>query len=151
MSRIRRASVTAAAAALFTVPLTCLCQDAGVLQSDKPAEQRAQEQTDRPAARQYPPDNTGRNVRDRGRMPTADSQGMSAADTELAARIRREVMRQENLSSNARNAKIVVNDGKVTLRGPVANNSERQQLVSIARSAAGQQNVTDQLELDTEG
>jgi hyperosmotically inducible periplasmic protein len=48
---------------------------------------------------------------------------------------------------DARNAKIIAADGKVTLRGPVKSLQERETLERIARDAAGADNVDNQLEV----
>ena len=80
-------------------------------------------------------------------MPTADSQSMTASDTELASRIRRAIVGQAQLSTYAHNVKVIVQDGEVTLRGPVLNNAEKQQVAKIARDTAGADKVSDQLEV----
>jgi osmotically-inducible protein OsmY len=48
---------------------------------------------------------------------------------------------------DARNAKIITANGKVTLRGPVKSTEERDTLDRIAREAAGEGNVDNQLEV----
>jgi len=65
----------------------------------------------------------------------------------LTAKIRREVLDVKDLSIDARNAKIITADGKVTLRGPVKSTEERDTLERIARDAAGDGNVDNQLEV----
>ena len=52
------------------------------------------------------------------------------------------------LSVNAHNVKIITQDGKVTLRGPVTTEEEKQQIEQIARDVAGANNVDSQLEVD---
>src|SRR6185295_17520232 len=72
-------------------------------------------------------DNTGKNVRDRDddATLTPPDQGGSAADRELTAEIRRSIVKDDSLSTNAHNVKIMTNDGVVTLRGPVKSVAEK--------------------------
>ena len=75
--------------------------------------------------------------------------GAGAASPEMAPKIRREVLNVKDLSVEARNAKIITADGKVTLRGPVKSPEERDTIDRIARAAAGEGNVDNQLEVAT--
>ena len=50
-------------------------------------------------------------------------------------------------SPYGRNIKIFIQDGKVTLRGPVRSEEEKGNLEVKAASVAGQENVTNQLEV----
>lgn len=97
------------------------------------------------------PDNTGKNKRDRaeGTLTPAD-QGSSAADRDLAKKIRSEITSTKELSTYAQNAKVIVRDGAVTLRGPVRSESEKEKLVTIASRHAGHDKVTNQLEVTPE-
>lgn len=93
-------------------------------------------------------DNTKVNVRDRAETAlTADSQSMSAADTELTRVIRQGVMDKKDLSTYGQNVKIISNNGHVTLKGPVNTASERAAIEEIARRQAGAKNVTNQIEV----
>jgi hypothetical protein len=97
------------------------------------------------------PDNTAKNVRDTDRV-TRDpklpiDQKENQTDIDITAKIRRRVVDMDGLSVNARNAKIITSDGKVTLRGPVENDTERETLARIAREVAGEGNVDNQLEV----
>ena len=65
------------------------------------------------------PDNTGRNVRDRGATLTSGDQSESKADLTTTQKIRQAVMADKSLSMTAHNVKIITVDGVVTLRGPV--------------------------------
>lgn len=91
-------------------------------------------------------DNTAKNERDTARVPTADQAAQGGTDLDLTAKIRREIMAADGLSTNAQNAKIVVDNGVVTLVGPVASDAERDNLVSIA-TKAGAVKVVNQLEV----
>jgi hypothetical protein len=93
-------------------------------------------------------DNTGRNVRDRNNQTlTPLEQGNSQADIDLTAHIRREIMRGDNFSINAQNCKIITQNGHVTLRGPVNSDDEKNRIGDIARQAASEGNVDNQLEV----
>lgn len=93
-------------------------------------------------------DNTAVNQRDADmNTKTPIDQNENQADVSLTAKIRRHVLDVKDLSINARNAKIITADGKVTLRGPVNSTEERETLERIAREAAGDSNVDNQLEI----
>ncbi len=94
------------------------------------------------------PDNTARNVRDRGgRALTPLDQGNSKADVNTTARIRKEILAGKDMSVNARNVKIITNKGQVTLRGPVNTAEEKRLIGEIANRIAHSDNVDNQLEV----
>lgn len=96
-----------------------------------------------------PPDNTERNVRDRDNAtltPTDQSQG-SEQDVDKTRRIRKAIMSDKTLSTNAQNIKIVTLKGRTTLRGPVKNVSEQERILKKGRKVAGTKNVENQLEV----
>jgi hyperosmotically inducible periplasmic protein len=93
------------------------------------------------------PDNTAKNDRDHAAVPTADNAGNSAADRDLTQKIRKAVMDDSSLSTNAHNCKIVVENGAVTLVGPVASDAERTKLEQIAVANAGDRTVVNKLEV----
>jgi osmotically-inducible protein OsmY len=97
--------------------------------------------TEPPAA-----DNTAQNQRDRTTTPTADNAANNPADRDVAQKIRKAVLDDSSLSSNAHNSKIVVQDGVVTLVGPVASAAERTRVEQIAMAIAGDRKVVNQLE-----
>jgi hyperosmotically inducible periplasmic protein len=104
---------------------------------------------DRPSA--YEPDNTGRNVRDRsGDKPTADDQSNAPGDLKLTQEIRKAVVADDSLSTNAHNVKIVAVDGVVTLRGPVDSAEEKNRVAAKAQQVAGVRRVNNQLEVTSE-
>ena len=93
-------------------------------------------------------DNTGRNVRDRNdQAVTPGDQGSSDADLKITQQIRRALTDSDQLSTNAKNVKIVTLDRVVTLRGPVSSAAERDAIVKVAKSTAGVQRVDNQLEV----
>jgi hyperosmotically inducible protein len=93
-------------------------------------------------------DNTRRNVRDRDdRTLTSFDQGNSQADVATTAQIRKEIIAGKNMSVNARNVKVITNDGRVTLRGPVNSAEEKLLIGNIANNIAQLENVDNQLEV----
>ena len=93
-------------------------------------------------------DNTGLNKRDKsGDTLTSGDQGNNEADRELARNIRREITKNNQLSTTAKNIKIIAADGKVTLRGPVKTTEEKNQIASIAEKVQGASSVDNQLEV----
>jgi hyperosmotically inducible periplasmic protein len=96
-------------------------------------------------AAQQAPDNTSQNKDQAG--PTADNQKMNPADRELTQKIRKSIHQDKSLSTYAHNIKIITQDGKVTLRGPVRSEDEKNNLQAKAIAVAGDGNVTNQLEI----
>jgi hyperosmotically inducible periplasmic protein len=93
--------------------------------------------------------NTAVNVRDAGGSTvTPFDQSNARADIELVAAIRSRVVNSDGMSINGRNVKIITNEGRVVLRGPVNSVEERETIVKIAEEIAGATYVTDQLEVD---
>jgi hyperosmotically inducible protein len=79
--------------------------------------------------------------------PTADQQKMNPADRAITQKIRKAIHQDKSLSTYAHNIKIITQDGKVTLRGPVQSEDEKSNLEAKAVAVAGQENVTNQLEV----
>ena len=95
-------------------------------------------------------DNTGRNVRDRDdEALTPLDQGESEADRAITQAIRKAVVAKDELSTNAKNVKIITINGVVTLRGPVKTAEEKATIVALAKKASGAKSVDDQLEVET--
>ena len=95
-------------------------------------------------------DNTGRNVRDRDdKMLTPTDQGGSAADRDVTAAVRKAIVDNDALSTNAQNVKIVTVNGVVTLRGPVATPNEKAVVAATAEKTTGVKRVDNQLEVKT--
>lgn len=93
-------------------------------------------------------DNTRRNVRDRDDQTlTPLNQGNSKSDVATTAQIRKEIIAGKNMSVNARNVKIITNNGRVTLRGPVNTAEEKRLIGEIAERIARSENVDNQLEV----
>ena len=94
---------------------------------------------------QTAPDNTKKN-KDQN-SPNADQQKMTPGDRAITQKIRKAIHEDTSLSTYAHNIKIVAQDGKVTLRGPVRSEDEKNKLQAKAATVAGQENVTNQLEI----
>jgi hyperosmotically inducible protein len=108
-------------------------------------DREARQATNTPAVA---PDNTGRNVQDRGgKTKTAGDQSESEADRTITQNIRKALTADDSLSTNAKNVKIITNDGMVTLRGPVNSETEKADIEAKAKQVAGVKNVDNQLEV----
>ena len=94
---------------------------------------------------QTAPDNTKKNKDQTS--PTADQQKENPTDRAITQKIRKAVHDDNSLSTYAHNIKIITQDGKVTLRGPVRTEDEKNNLQAKAVTVAGQDNVTNQLEI----
>jgi hyperosmotically inducible periplasmic protein len=94
------------------------------------------------------PDNTAINERDRSReTQTSGDQSNSSADLKITQAIRQALMNDSELSTTAKNVKIITNNGQVTLRGPVKTAQEKAKIDQLAKSAAGGAKIDDQLEV----
>jgi hypothetical protein len=91
------------------------------------------------------PDNTKTN-KDQS-PPTADDQKMNASDREITQKIRKSIHQDNSLSTYAHNIKIISQEGKVTLRGPVRSEDDKKNLQAKAVAVAGEGNVTNLLEI----
>jgi hyperosmotically inducible periplasmic protein len=69
------------------------------------------------------PDNS-KNNQNRS-SPTADQHKSNASDQAITRGIRKSIMSGKSLSTYAHNVKIITQNGKVTLRGPVRSDEER--------------------------
>jgi hyperosmotically inducible periplasmic protein len=72
---------------------------------------------------------------------------MDPLDRVITQKIRKAIHHDKSLSAHGRNIKIFIQDGKVTLRGPVQSEEEKGKLEAKAVSVAGQENVSNQLEV----
>jgi len=93
-------------------------------------------------------DNSKVNDRDQsGTQPTADQQENGQSDLELTRQIRRSIVQDSSLSTYAHNVKIISQDGKVTLKGPVRSEEEKQAIEAKASEVAGKDNVVSELSI----
>lgn len=92
-------------------------------------------------------DNTAVNEGDSRRdAVTPMSQSNSEQALRITSEIRSSLVEDDSLSTYARNVKIITDDaGKVTLRGPVRTEAERQKIEQVARQVAGNSNVQSQM------
>lgn len=134
------------AAAIFALlVLGCfLCSPAS-------SENRVSSVNNRAYADDYKSDNTGKNIRDRdsGHLKTADQQALSGEQNAVLARVRNAVVRNEGLSTNGKNIKIIAEGKTLFLRGPVASLDEKNWIEKTALEAAQGYSVINQLETDS--
>ncbi len=91
-------------------------------------------------------DNTQMNQRDRQPdQPTADQQKDNSSDRKMAQEIRQSIVHDKSLSTYAHNVKIIAENGKVTLKGPVRSEDEKHALAEKATQVAGAGNVDDEM------
>ena len=91
-------------------------------------------------------DNTKTNQgdQDTGAM-TADHQKMNPADRQTSQQIRSAIVKDKTLSTYSHNIKIITQNGKVTLKGPVRSDEEKSNIEAKAAAIAGADNVSDLL------
>lgn len=131
------------AAGAFALPMA-LAQPTLAADTDKAAHDKAAHD-----ARAVDADNTGRNARDAdGNTLTPLDQGESEADRTITQQIRKAVVDHDQLSTNAKNVKIITNNGVVTLRGPVKSQEEKAAIASVAQKTGGVKRVDNQLEIE---
>jgi hyperosmotically inducible protein len=95
-------------------------------------------------------DNTAKNQRDRsGETQTSGNQSNSGGDLKITQAIRQALMKDSSLSMTAKNIKIITDGGQVTLRGPVKSADEKSKIDQLAKGAAGNAKIDNQLEIKT--
>ena len=93
-------------------------------------------------------DNTAVNQRDRGKETlTPMDQSNKPSDIKMTQEIRRAIVKDDALSTDAKNIKIITIDGAVTLRGPVKTDQEKADIAAKAAQLAGDSNVHNELEV----
>jgi hyperosmotically inducible periplasmic protein len=96
-------------------------------------------------------DNTKRNSSEQNEnTDTAEKQSNSKEDLALTQKIRQAVMKDGSLSMNAKNVKIIARGGKITLKGPVDSQQEKETIATKAGEIAGKDKVDNQLEVKSE-
>ena len=94
------------------------------------------------------PDNTATNERDRsGETKTSGDQSNSSTDLKTTQAIRQALMKDGELSTTAKNIKVITANGHITLRGPVKSAQEKAKIDQLARSAAGGAQIDNQLDV----
>lgn len=93
-------------------------------------------------------DNTEVNQRDaNATAKTPIDQNENETDIQITSDIRKQVVAEKTFSVNAQNIKIITADGKVTLRGPVNSQSEKDAIEKIAHEVAGKDKVDSHIEI----
>ncbi len=101
-----------------------------------------------PRSETHAADNTANNARDRGaELPTPMDQGENQVDLKLAQAVRQALIADDSLSFNAKNVKVIVQAGVVTLRGVVDSQDEKTRIATKAQALAGVNRVEDLLEV----
>jgi hyperosmotically inducible periplasmic protein len=96
-------------------------------------------------------DNTKRNSSEQNKdTETSEKQSNSKDDLALTQKVRQAIMKDDSLSMNAKNVKIIAQDGKITLKGPVDSQQEKDTIGSQAGGIAGKDKVDNQLEVKAE-
>ena len=109
--------------------LACICASPATLLIAQSCEQTA-------------PDNSANN---KNQTMTADKQTNAKADRMTSAQVRKAIMADRDLSMYAHNVKIIVLNGKVTLKGPVKSDDEKTKVASDAASVVSAVKIANQL------
>lgn len=96
------------------------------------------------------------NASDRGQVATDTARGTrtpfdqsnATADVDVTRAIRKGLVDDDSLGTNAQNVKVVTADGMVTLRGSVENSGEQDRVVAIAKQSAGSNRVQNELQVN---
>jgi hyperosmotically inducible protein len=78
---------------------------------------------------------------------TADQQKKNRSDVEITRQIRQLVTKDKALSTNAKNIKIVTQNGNVTLSGPVRSDDEKKSVEKKATDVVGVGNVKSEIQI----
>jgi len=78
---------------------------------------------------------------------SAEKQSNSKTDLELAQKIRQSIYADKSLSIAAQNVTVVTQDGKVTLRGAVRSEAEKESLLDKVNHVAGGANVASDIQV----
>ncbi len=93
-------------------------------------------------------DNSAINQRDRGHETvTPMDQSNKPSDLKMTQEIRRAIVKDDSLSTAAKNIKIITIDGAVTLRGPVKTDQEKAEITSKVAQIAGGSTVHNEIEV----
>jgi osmotically-inducible protein OsmY len=76
---------------------------------------------------------------------TANPAPATSTDQDAMQKIRKAIVADKSLSTYAHNVKIVAHEGKVTLRGPVRSETEKQAVADMAAAVVGADSVTNEL------
>jgi len=91
-------------------------------------------------------DNSKVNQRDQSESEaTADQQKNNRSDLEITKEIRHALTQDKSLSTYAHNVKVISQNGKVTLKGPVRSDKEKTAVIAKAAQVAGEANINDEM------
>jgi len=79
-----------------------------------------------------------------------DTSKVGKSDVIITAEIRQDIMKQKDLSTSARNIQIFTSQGRVTLKGPVRSEAEKNSLIRHANAKVGTQNVMSEISVNPE-
>lgn len=100
-----------------------------------------------PAQARKAADNSAHNSDDSARNAlTPLDQSNTEADVGITRSIRQALLDDDALGTNSQNIKVITVGGIVTLRGAVANTAEKTRIVAIAKDAAGEDRVRDEIQ-----
>ncbi len=93
-------------------------------------------------------DNTKVNDRDKDALTlTPLDQKNNAADTQITAQVRKMLMADDTLSTDAKNVKVITQDANVVLRGPVKTDAEKAAVGTRAGLVTGVKHVENDLDV----
>jgi len=76
---------------------------------------------------------------------TAQDQSNSSSDVNITSEIRKALTSDDQLSMNAKNAKVITQNGHVTLEGPVSTPQEKFKVEQITKNVVGKNHYTNRL------
>ena len=114
----------------------------GVVCSISPHLSVAQMPEQTPSNQQVQPDNSKAN---KHHKTTADDQANDSSDRATTAKVRKAIVADKSLSTYAHNVKIITVNGKVTLKGPVQSDEEKQRIESDLAEIVPADSLTNQL------
>jgi hyperosmotically inducible protein len=91
---------------------------------------------------QTAPDNSAQN---KNQPKSAEDQTNSKTDRDITAKIRKSIVADKDLSTDAHNVKIITKNGAVTLKGPVKSADEKQKVMSCASKVVSPDKITDEI------
>jgi len=81
--------------------------------------------------------NADNSAQNKNHQTTAQQQPENTSDRMLTKKVRQALIADKSLSTYAHNVKIIAENGKVTLKGPVHSEEEKQSIASKAAEVAG--------------
>lgn len=124
---------------LMLTPLLANAAEKGVYDTPAPNTPAVSEQ--------HAPDNTDINKRDRNEQTlTPMDQSNAKGDINITKDLRRSIMKHK-FSTDAKNIKIITRNGDVTLRGPVKNAAEKNEIANLAKAVPGIKTLNNELEV----